>query len=221
MFTETLKKFLFISFVLFLIQLISGCSPIFKLTDNEDVIASPNQDYLSGELSRMGPGHGMMDRHHSVVPEDYVGLVNPRVSYEASLARGEEIYQLHCATCHGDFGNGDGPGGVSMDPKPDPIAHTSQMMSDAYLYWRITEGGKPFGTGMISYEAILEPSERWDVINYLRALGKGDIHPQRFMGGKPFDHDEELAHRAEMLFKAVEDNVISQKEADTFVMIHT
>jgi len=45
------------------------------------------------------------------------------------------------------------------------------MLSDGYLFWRITEGGVPFGTAMPSFESILDDNQRWDVINYLRYLG--------------------------------------------------
>ena len=168
----------------------------------------------------MGPGSGMMDRHYAQVPDEFVGLKNPVSADENSLARGEEIYMAQCATCHGDYGNGDGPGGAKLDPAPAPIAHTSQMMSDAYLFWRITEGGIPFETGMLPYRDILDEQARWDVINYLRALGRGQVQPGQHMGGSPYDPELELAQRAEMLNDAVDQEVITQAEADLFDQVH-
>ena len=159
----------------------------------------------------MGPGSGMMshsmgDRHHAQVPDEYAGLTNPITADEASLARGAEIYAAQCATCHGDFGNGDGPGGAALDPAPAAIAHTGQMMSDAYLFWRITEGGVAFETGMIPYRDILDEDARWDVINYVRALGRGQVHPRgEQMGGQPFDPARKKPNGAEMLSQAVEE----------------
>jgi mono/diheme cytochrome c family protein len=160
-------------------------------------------------------------RHYAQVPEEFAGLKNPILANDESLARGEEIYITHCATCHGDYGNGDGPGGASLDPAPAPIAHTSQMMSDAYLFWRITEGGIPFETGMLPYRDILDEQGRWDVINYVRALGRGDVQPGQHMGGSPFDPAQEQAQRTEMLAQAVAQGVIDQAEADTFDEVHT
>lgn len=176
----------------------------------------------SGErLMGMGPGSGMMYRHHAQVPEAFAGLTNPINANDESMARGEEIYNKHCATCHGDYGNGDGPGGASLDPAPAAIAHTSQMMSDAYLFWRITEGGISFETGMLPFRDILDEEERWDVINYVRTLGRGQVLPGQRMGGEPFDSAQEQAQRKEMLKLAVDQNVVSQAEADIFDMVHT
>jgi mono/diheme cytochrome c family protein len=162
----------------------------------------------------------MMSGHHAPVPNEYAGLSNPIPDDDGSLARGGEIYTKHCATCHGDYGNGDGPGGASLDPGPAPIGHTSQMMSDAYLFWRVTEGGVPFETRMVPYRDILDENARWDVINYIRALGSGRVQPGSQMGGIPFDQASELAQRNQMLNQAVEDNVIMQNEADAFDLIH-
>lgn len=169
----------------------------------------------------MGPGSGMMNRHHAQVPEAFAGLTNPIAADDESMARGEQIYTTHCATCHGDYGNGDGPGGASLDPVPAAIAHTSQMMGDAYLFWRITEGGIPFETGMLPYRDILDEEGRWDVINYVRALGSGQVQPGENMGGMPFDPQQEQAQRTEMLVLAVEEGVITQVEADVFDRVHT
>ena len=168
----------------------------------------------------MGPGSGMMDRHHADVPAEYAGFTNPASADEESVSRGAALYVTHCATCHGDYGNGDGPGGASLDPAPAPIAHTSQMMSDAYLFWRISEGGNEFETGMIPYKDILDENARWDVINYLRALGRGAVSPGQNMGGQPFDPAQETAQRVEMLAEAVSQSLISQTEADLFERVH-
>ena len=169
----------------------------------------------------MGPGNSMMQRHHAEVPEDYTGLTNPVTTDNESLARGIEIYTERCVTCHGDYGNGDGPAGAGLDPAPAAISHTSQMLSDAYLFWRITEGGAEFGTGMLPFGEILTENERWDVINYVRALGRGDVQPGEMMGGEPFDQAAELAQRAEMLAAAIEQGVISEGEGQVFDQVHS
>lgn len=199
---------------LLMLVLVSGCS----LIGNEQVaVDSP------GGNMEMGSGHGtgMMARHHGEVPEVYAGLTNPVAADDESLARGAAIYAERCATCHGDYGNGDGPGGAALDPAPAPISHTSQMLSDAHLFWRITEGGAAFGTGMLPFGEILSEDERWDVINYVRALGRGQVQPGTMMGGEPFDQNAELAQRAEMLATAIEQGVIDEEEGKVFDQVHT
>jgi hypothetical protein len=101
-----------------------------------------------------------------------------------------------------------------LDPTPTAIAHTSQMMSDAYLFWRIAEGGIDFDTGMLPYRDILDVQSRWDVINYVRALGRGQVQPGKQMGGKQFDPSEEQEAHSDMLAEAVSGGIITQNEAD-------
>lgn len=165
----------------------------------------------------MGPGSGMMARHHATIPADYSGLQNPVAADEESIARGAEIYQTNCITCHGDEGMGDGPGSVGLDPAPAPVAHTSRMMADDYLFWRISEGGvlAPFNSAMPSWKAALDEETRWDVINYLRVLSGGQSQPG------PADAQAEAEQRAAMLATAVEDGLITEQEAKLFDDVHT
>jgi len=205
-------------FSIFMVVALAACS-----ASRDDTNLNPlekESDTFQSNNS-MGPGSGMMDQHHAQVPGEYSGLRNLISANDESLERGGEIYAVHCATCHGDFGNGDGPGGESLDPAPAPIAHTSQMMSDAYLFWRITEGGTGFETGMIPYRDILTENQRWDVINYMRALGSGHVQPDKFIGGEPFDDASELRNRAEMLSQVVGEGLITRVEADLFDKVHS
>ncbi len=171
----------------------------------------------------MGPvaGMGMMERHHASVPADYANLSNPVVADDESLTRGAALYGANCASCHGDGGMGDGPAGAALDPAASPIARTSQMMGDAYLFWRISEGGVPFGTAMPAWKDALDERARWDVINYLRALGQGKVQPGSSAGGSVLDPTAEAARHAAMLALAVEQGVITQGEAQTFEQVHS
>ena len=175
----------------------------------------------SGPMS-MGMRGNMMARHHARIPTEYAGLTNPVAADEESLARGREIYATYCTTCHGDGGMGDGPTAESLDPAPAAIAHTSQMLGDDYLFWRISEGGaiEPFNSSMIAWKAILNEDSRWDAINYVQALGKGTVMPSGQIGGASFDPQVEAAKQAEMLTQAVEQGVITDTEAAVFATVH-
>ena len=178
--------------------------------------ACASQD--GGMSPRMG-GNGMMERHHAEIPTEYAGLTNPIPGDKESLERGSELYTVNCASCHGDGGMGDGLAGSALDPAPSPIAHSSQMMADDYLFWRISEGGVPFGTSMPAWTFFDEQS-RWDLVNYMRALGDGTVQPISGMGGAAYDPEIQAAQQAEILAKAVEQDVITEEEADTFTTVH-
>jgi len=170
----------------------------------------------------MGRGSSMMERHRAPIPSEYADSANPVAADEQSITRGSELYITHCATCHGDGGMGDGPSGEALEPAPAPIAHTSQMMGDDYLFYRISEGGafEPFSSSMPAWKSILDESERWDVINYVRALGSGQITPGMQMGGAAFDPEAEAANHEAMADQGVDEGVITREEADTFLKVH-
>lgn len=171
----------------------------------------------------MGPGSGMMARHHAAVPAEYAGLSNPIPAGEDSLARGAELYGTYCVNCHGDGGMGDGPAGQALDPLPAPIAHTSRMLGDDYMFWRVSEGGlhEPFSSAMPRWQDVMDEQARWDVINYVRALGSGQVMPMERMGGAQFDPEAEAAKHAEIAAQGVQQGLITQGEADTFLAVHT
>lgn len=190
-------------------------------TEESDAATAPAGGMMPG--MGMGPGSGMMQRHSATIPREYAGLTSPVEATEASLEQGGEIYITNCATCHGDGGMGDGPTAANLDPAPVAIAHTSQMMGDDYLFWRVSEGGAmaPFNSAMPAWKGVLEEEERWHVISYVRALGAGTVTPRGMMGGAMYDPAAEQEQLAATLVTAVEQEVISQAEADTFRDVHT
>ncbi len=165
-----------------------------------------------------GPESGMMERHHADVPAEYIDLVNATPADEDSLERGRMVYAAQCETCHGATGMGDGPAGQALDPAPAPIAHTSQMLSDGYLYWRISEGGHSFGTAMPAWNESLSEQARWDLINYVRSL-EGDMGQGMGMGHGQGMGGQMMQRQGQMLAAAVAAGLISQDDADFFQQI--
>ena len=117
---------------------------------------------------------------------------------------------------------GDGPAGTGLDPAPAPVARTSQMMGDSYLFWRISEGGsmEPFNSAMPAWKNALDEQARWDLINYVRALGSGAVTPREGTGGAAFDPAGQATRQAEMLATAVAEGVLTRSEADLFTEVH-
>ncbi len=107
---------------------------------------------------------------HITAPASADKMVNPLKSNTEAGDAGKIIYLKMCKACHGDKGKGDGVAGISLNPRP--ADHTSakiQALSDGALYWIITNGNAPMPT----YKAILKDTERWQLVNYIRELGKG------------------------------------------------
>jgi hypothetical protein len=121
------------------------------------------------------------------------------------IAAGGELYAKLCASCHGDGGMGDGPSAAALDPAPSPVAHTSTMLSDGHLYWRIADGGAEFKTTMPAWKDSLTEAEIWALIGYMRALGSDDF---------------EAVFHEQMLAQAMEQNLISEDEAAIFTLVH-
>jgi putative copper resistance protein D len=95
----------------------------------------------------------------------------PLVTYHtASIAPGMSIYREQCATCHGPTGAGDGP---SMQEGRRRLADLRSPPASrrhaGELYWLVSHGMPE--RGMPGFEGRLGESERWDVINFIRALG--------------------------------------------------
>lgn len=97
-------------------------------------------------------------------------LANPVAADAASLERGGKEYQINCAVCHGPAGMGDGPVTKFGFP-PMPIgagSNAATRLSDGYLFGIIRNG-----RGLMPPYNRIEERERWDLINYLRAVQAG------------------------------------------------
>jgi putative copper resistance protein D len=94
----------------------------------------------------------------------------PPVPYHAlAIAHGLELYQQHCAICHGVAGHGDGPAASDREPRPPDLTVAPPVEpTDGDLFWWLTSGIQ--GRTMPGFAARLEPEERWEVVQFLRAL---------------------------------------------------
>jgi mono/diheme cytochrome c family protein len=105
-------------------------------------------------------------------PAEYAGKTNPYAGQASAASAGETIFQTNCSPCHGADAKGDGPAAASLNPKPADLALLQGQFSDAYLFWRISEGGlnPPFNSAMPSWKSTLTEEQIWQVITYLRTL---------------------------------------------------
>jgi copper transport protein len=93
---------------------------------------------------------------------------NPVAPTRESVSRGHDIYVERCTMCHGEEGRGDGPFGLGLNPKPaDFRVHLAAGHTDAQLFDWISHGVP--GTAMPHFQDELSETDRWHVINYIKA----------------------------------------------------
>ncbi len=100
-------------------------------------------------------------------------LVNTVEYSEESVAKGKELYNIYCVTCHGETAAGDGQLFTSglFPAKPTSLIDTYvQDKPDGEIYYVITAGS--ISGIMAPHGAQVTPDERWMIINYLRSLTK-------------------------------------------------
>jgi len=132
-----------------------------------------------GALVLLGAGAGLALPPLTIdaYPTTYL---RPSVPYQAaSIAAGASLYRANCTVCHGTTGAGDGPGGRGLPRPPADLRapHTAQHTAGD-LFWWITHGIPR--SGMPPFGGSLAEEQRWDVVNFLRALASG--YAARTMG---------------------------------------
>lgn len=119
--------------------------------------------------------------HPATISAEDKARKNPIKFTEVSVDRGKKIYATQCALCHGDKGDGKTELATDMKlqmpdfTKPDALKNRT----DGELFTIISSGQDP----MPSQSGRLTETHRWNLVNYLRALG-GNV-PEKSTGKEP------------------------------------
>lgn len=121
------------------------------------------------DLTEFPPARG-----RDIPPVDPDSLLEPT---PALRARGEELYALHCVTCHGPRGEGDGPAAGTMNPRPRNLAGPGGWVNGRHLpgLFRTLGEGIP-KTSMTPYD-FLSRQDRMALAHHVRALGPPEAQP--------------------------------------------
>lgn len=88
------------------------------------------------------------------------------------LERGHLKYNIYCAPCHGDLGDGNGiTKQYGMGATPTYHDDRLRKMSEGEIFTTITMGKNT----MYSYADKIESIDRWAVIAYVRALQRAQV----------------------------------------------
>jgi mono/diheme cytochrome c family protein len=94
--------------------------------------------------------------------------VNPVAADDVSLERGENLYGINCAMCHGVTGEGNGQIAAFLANKPANLTlDVTQNKSDGALFLTLTNGVTDRMPPMVENLTV---RDRWDVVNYMRTL---------------------------------------------------
>ena len=165
-----MKILLNIPIMVFIIALLSGCSD--HTTRNLKVTKNfvPDQKYLSHSIStqeikdtffypKTNEGYELAGKE----------LVNPIAATKNNLSRGKQIFEGHCAHCHGMTGNADAPMILKGKyPPPPPFRIRLLTVNEGKMFHSITLG-KNF---MPAHDKELNVEERWQVITYINKTFK-------------------------------------------------
>ena len=94
-------------------------------------------------------------------------LVSPYHDEPLTLANGEELFGLYCASCHGESGYGDGAAGGALGQKPANF-HDSlvKKQTNGALFWKMSNGKG----NMPPFQDVFTAEQRWQLVAYLRKL---------------------------------------------------
>ncbi len=130
-----------------------------------DLIDSPAVGYQEGPRLKVPEG-SVPIQGLDIIPGEFP--VNPVPADEVSLQRGEILYGIHCALCHGENGRGDGPLASYFSRSPEILSSPRASAEfDGTVYLMILQGVGE----MPALAENLTVRERWDVINYIRTFG--------------------------------------------------
>ena len=109
----------------------------------------------------------------TAVPFSSTEIVSPQAELknrvqpsEASLSNGKKLFNINCAMCHGQTPGKPGPVGAKLKPPPPGLDREMvESLTDSLIFGAITNG---FGR-MPPFKGKILPSERWDLINFLRS----------------------------------------------------
>ena len=111
------------------------------------------------------PGFMVSYARNPATIDSMAGIANPNSITPASLENGRKYYQINCTVCHGPAGAGNGPATRFGVAAPTLLGAVTRGRSDGYI-WGVIRNGR----GLMPTYNRIEESDRWDVVNYVRAL---------------------------------------------------
>ncbi len=98
--------------------------------------------------------------------DSLAGIANPVAGHARRRSRaGRMHFQINCAVCHGDNADGMGTATRFGFPAINLLTDLTKGRTDGYIFGMIRNG-----RGLMPSYNRIEERDRWDVVNYVRAL---------------------------------------------------
>lgn len=141
-----------------------------EMTYNEQYGGMTMRPPVKGTIAR-----GQLDYYQ--YPEGYeaaAAWTNPLPRTEANVDKGMALFNTYCWHCHGKSGKNDGPVVKNSEyPSPPWTGYDSDYIKnlpDGKIFHTIT-----YGKGIMGpHGSVLSPTERWELVYYVRKLSLGD-----------------------------------------------
>ena len=105
---------------------------------------------------------------------DVSKIEKPWVENADMAAHGAKVYANVCAVCHGPKGEGDGPAGMSLNPKPRNFVEGKwKVGGDSISLYKTLQTGIP-GSSMASC-AHLPARDRWGLVQFIHSITKNRV----------------------------------------------
>lgn len=100
---------------------------------------------------------------------DMSKVEKPWIESEDVAAYGAGIYANTCAVCHGQKGLGDGPAGLSLNPRPRNFVEGKwKVGGDSISLYKTLQAGIP-GSSMAAF-GHLPVKDRWALVQFIRSI---------------------------------------------------
>ncbi|MGH9743854.1 MAG: c-type cytochrome [Candidatus Acidiferrum sp.] len=117
---------------------------------------------LAAAIAGYAAANGSWLKH---MPEADRAMKNPYAGQADAIAAGGRVFEDHCAKCHGRDAEGHGK-------KPSLRSARVQGATDGEIFWLLKNG--ELAKGMPTWNKLPDDT-RWQVIAYLKSLGKGGL----------------------------------------------
>jgi cytochrome c553 len=109
-----------------------------------------------------------------VVVSSVSAFAGGKFELKGDAAKGAEKFTQLCISCHGEKGDGSGPAGAALNPRPtnftDPA--NAARLTDEYVYKVVKDGGAANGRSplMVAWNGVMKDDELRNVAAYVLKL---------------------------------------------------